>query len=204
MPLVVEGQMHHRAMHPDKVHAILRKHFPGLLVRPPEVSVDLGTSKVDFFCNITSVTDFTVTTKSASRPAIAATPVLARDSHNVNLVLLKALGRPFRRAEVKSCYLKDERSGSNLLHWAGEESPMKSRPAFFSYALCLALLVLAGILVQGLFRQAPSDSRNYNILSLILAICLPAITLPLPFVYSQLQSRGKGRWTYSQNEGGSL
>jgi hypothetical protein len=202
MPLVVEGQVHHRAMHPDKVHAILGKQFPGLLVRTPEVSVDLVACRVEFFFNVNSITDFTVTTKSVPKQVMAATPALARDSHNINLILLKALGRPFQRARVKSCFLKDERSGGNLLHWVRDESPMKSRPAILSYVLCLALLVIAGILVHGLFRQTPSDSRNYNILSLILAITLPAITLPLPFVYAQLESR-KGRWTYAQNEGGS-
>ena len=48
MPLVVIGQVRHRQMHPDKVHAILRKHFPGLLVRLPVESVGLGTCRWSF------------------------------------------------------------------------------------------------------------------------------------------------------------
>ena len=202
MTLVVFGRVGHRQMQLDKVEKALRKHLPGLLVTLPDFSVERSWCRVEIFCNTTLGLDFTVTPKSNTVPAPAAVAVLVREAENINEVLLKALGRPFQRAKISYCYLEDERSRSRLLNWAWEP-PLKSRAAVFSYILCFVLLVIAGILVYGLFRQHPSASRNYNIVSLIAAICLPALTLPLPFVYEHLRVRGSGRWIFSQTSGGS-
>jgi hypothetical protein len=201
MALVVSGQVRHRHMQPDQVHAALRKHLPGLLVSAPDFAVDRSTCRVRFFCNTSSILDFTVVLKSNPGPAPAAVAVLARETEILNATLTEALGRRFRRAKVEYCLLEDERSRSGLLSWAWEP-PLSSRPAKFSYILCFGLLILAGILVRGLLRQPPSASRSYNIISLILAICLPAFTLPLPFVFEHLKSRGNGRWVFSQTGGG--
>lgn len=77
---------------------------------------------------------------------------------------------------------------------------MSSRPAKLSYLICLALLILAGILVYVQLQQGPSEARDYNIVSLVLAVGLPALTLPLPFIFEHLKSRGAGRWSFSQVE----
>lgn len=162
---------------------------------------------MEFFCNTTSALDFTVTPKSNTVPAPATIAILVREAESLNEVLLKALGnralaRPFQRPSINYCYLEDERSRSRLLDWSWEK-PLKSRPAILSYALCVGLLIIAGFIVRGLLRQAPSASRNYNIVSMIAAICLPALTLPLPFFYDHLRSRRRGRWVFSQTGGGS-
>jgi hypothetical protein len=48
MALVVSGQVRHRHMQPDQVHAALRKHLPGLLVSAPDFAVDRSTCRVRF------------------------------------------------------------------------------------------------------------------------------------------------------------
>lgn len=198
MALVVSGQVRHRQMQPEQVHDTLRKRLPGLLVSAPDFSVDRSSCKVQFFCNTSSTLDFTVTLKSSRGPAPASVAMLVRETESLNSVLIDALGRWFRRAEVRYCLLEDERSRSSLLRWSWDP-PLRSRPAKLSYILCLGLLILAAILVRGLFQDTPTASRNYNIISLILAICLPALTLPLPFIFEHLKSRGSGRWLFSQS-----
>jgi hypothetical protein len=59
-----------------------------------------------------------------------------------------------------------------------------------------ALIILAGVLVTGQLDQKPSDARTYNIISLILAITLPALVIPLPFVFEHLKSKENGRWSF--------
>jgi len=202
MALVVSGRIAHRQMQPKQVGNALREYLPGLLVSAPDFAVDRSSCKVEFFCNTSSTLDFNVTLKVNVRSAPAAVAVLVRETESLNEVLIRALGRKLRKAKVKYCLLEDSQSHSSLLSWIWER-PLSSRPAKVSYALCAALLALAGILVYGLFRQAPSSSRNYNIISLILATCLPALTLPLPFVFEHLKSRGNGRWLFSQIGGES-
>ena len=203
MALVVSGQVRHRQMEPGQVHAALGKHLPGLLISAPDFSVDRANCKVGFFCNTSSTLDFTVTVTAGTGPAPATVALLVRETESLNAVLTKALTGGLRKARVQYCVLEDERSRSNLLTWAWEPT-LWSRPAKLSYVLCIALLILAGILVHGLLQQAPSDARSYNIVSLILAIGLPALTLPLPFVFEHLKSRGDGRWQFSQTGRGSL
>lgn len=198
--LVVSGQVLHPHMQPDQVHRALSKHLPGLLIKAPEFSIERSDCRVQFFCNTTSTLDFTVELKASGKPAPAAVTALVRETEILTDALISALGRRFRRAEVKYCLLEDEHSRSRLLSWAFED-PLSSRPAKFSYFICIALLILAAILVKGQLAQPASDSRNYNIISLLLAICLPALTLPLPFLFEKLQSKGAGRWTFSQNGG---
>jgi hypothetical protein len=200
MALVVSGQVRHRNMQPEEVHVNLSKRLPGLLVSAPDFSVDRSSCSVRFFCNTTSTLDFTVIPKSNPGPAPAAVAVLVRETESLNAALIEALGRRFQRARVEYCLLEDERSRSGLLNWTWDP-PLSSRPAKLSYILCGLLLILAGILVGGLLKQTPSASRNYNILSLIIAICLPALTLPLPFLFEHLKSRGSGRWLFSQGGG---
>jgi hypothetical protein len=199
--LVVSGQVRHRHMQPDQVHTALSGRLPGLLVSAPDFSIDRSDCRVQFFCNTSSTLDFTVELKAGSRPAPAAVAALVRESESLTDVLVSALGRRFRKAEVTYCLLEDERSRSRLLSWTWE-APLASRPAKLSYFLCVGLLILAAVLVKGLLQQPASDSRNYNIISLLLAICLPALTLPLPFVFEHLKSRGSGRWIFSQMGGG--
>jgi hypothetical protein len=177
MALVVSGQVRHRHMQPNQVHAALRRRLPGLRVGAPDFAVDRSNCRVQFFCNTSSTLDFTIVLKSNPGPAPAAVAVLVRETESLNAMLLQALGRRFRRAKVEYCLLEDERSRSGLLNWVWEP-PLSSRPAKLSYILCFALLILAGILVRGQLQQPPSASRNFNIVSLILAICLPALTLP--------------------------
>ena len=200
MALVVSGQLRHSHMQPDQVHFALSKRLPGLLVTAPEFSIERNDCRVQFFCNTSSILDFTVELKASGKPAPAAVAVLVRETEIITDALAGALGKRFRKAQVKYCLLEDEHSKSRLLSWASE-NPLTSRPAKLSYFLCIALLILAFFLARGQLQQPASDSRNYNIISLLLAICLPALTLPLPFVFEHMQSRGIGRWTFSQNGG---
>jgi hypothetical protein len=201
MALVVSGQVRHRHMQPEQVHTALSKRLPGLLVSAPDFSIERTDCRVQFFCNTSSTLDFTVELKASGKPAPAAVAVLVRETEILTDALVDALGRRFRKAQVKYCLLEDEHSRSRLLSWISD-APLTSRPARFSYLLCIGLLILAAVLVKGQLHQAASDSRNFNIISLLLAICLPALTLPLPFIFEHMQSRGTGRWTFSQNGGG--
>lgn len=188
-------------MQPHQIHAALGKRLPGLLISAPDFSVDHVDCRVLFFCNTSSTLDFTVEPKVGNRSAPAVVAALVRETESLTDVLAGTLGKHFRKAEVTYCFLEDERSRSRLLSW-GREAPLASRPAKLSYLLCAVLLVLAAVLAGGLLRQPATNSRNYNIVSLLLAICLPALTLPLPFVFEHLKSGGGGRWTFSQNGGG--
>lgn len=202
MPLVVTGRVRHRQLQPHQVQAMLRKHLPGLMVSAPDFSVDQNGCRVEFFCNTSSSLDFTVTLKSSGGPAPAAVAMLAREAQSLNVALLKALGRRFQRAEVRYCLLEDDKSRSSLLNWTWEP-PLSSRPAKLSYILCVALLIVAGVLTYFFLKQPAGAARTDNVILLILAICLPALTLPLPFVYEHMKTRGTGRWIYSQNVEGS-
>lgn len=197
MALVVSGQVRHPEMQPSQVEAALKKHLPGLVTAAPDFSVDRSSCKVLLFCNTTSTLDFTVTITAGSIPAPAAVALLVREADSLNGVLIKALGNRLRRADVQYCVLEDERSRSNLLSWT-REPPLSSRPAKLSYVLSAGLVTLAAILVRSQLQTAPSEARDYNVLSLILAIGLPALTLPLPFVFEHLKSKGTRRWSFSQ------
>ncbi|MGA5308685.1 hypothetical protein [Micromonospora taraxaci] len=197
MALVVSGQVRHPEMQPAQVEAVLKKHLPGLVAAAPDFSVDRSSCKVLLFCNTTSTLDFTVTITASSIPAPAAVALLVREADSLNAVLIKALGKSPRKAYVQYCVLEDERSRSNLLSWT-REPPLSSRPARLSYGIAAGLVVLAVILVRGQLQLPPSETRDYNVWSLILAIGLPTLTLPLPFVFEHLKSKGTGRWSFSQ------
>jgi TRAP-type C4-dicarboxylate transport system permease small subunit len=96
--------------------------------------------------------------------------------------------------------MEDERSLSPLLTWASEP-PLSSRPAKVSYFIGLIFVVLAGFLIYGQFQQPQSAGRDFNILSLGIAIGLPALSVPLPFVLEHFKSRETGRWSFSQTAG---
>lgn len=197
MALVVSGQIKHPPMQPSDVHASLRTQLPGLTISGLDFAIDLNNCKVEFFCNTTSTLDFTVTVPASGLPVPAAVALLVRETDALTSALISSLGGRFRRAEVKYCLLEDHRSRSELLSWSEEESPMTSRPAKLSYVISVLLIVLAIFLVKGQLDQPQSDARDYNVLSLILAIGLPALTLPLPFIFEQLRPRIRGRWTFS-------
>jgi hypothetical protein len=192
MALVVSGQARHRHMQPAQVHAALQRHLPGLVVSALDFSIERANCRIDFFCNTSSTLDFTVTVTAGAVPAPAAVALLVRETDSVTDVLTKALSRRLGKAELQYCVLEDERSRSGLLTWVRQEPPLASRPAKLSYLICLPLLILAAILVRGQLEQPRSDARDYNVLSLILAIGLPALTLPLPFLFEQLKTRGGG------------
>jgi hypothetical protein len=202
MPLVVTGRVHHRQMQPDQVHAVLCKHIPGLVVGTPDFSVDRNGCKVEFFCNTTTTLDYTVTPKSSGGPPPAAVTILAREAQSLNAAVLKGLGSRFNRAEIKYCYLEDDRSRSRLLDWLGE-NPLSSRPAKFSYILCAIIAIVGAVLVYLMFRQPSSDSRTDSIISLIVGVVLAMLAIPLPFFYEHFKLRGSGRWVYFQGGEGS-
>lgn len=202
MPLVVTGRVRHRQMQPDRVRAVLSRRIPGIVVSTPDFCVDQNDCKVEFFCTTTTTLDFTVTLKSGAGPAPANVAVLARMAQSLNAAVVRALWLPFRRAKIGYCYLEDDRSRSRLLDWV-REKPLSSRPAKLSYILCVVLFVVGGILVYLMFKQTPSDSRTDSIISLIVAIGLAVIALPLPFINEHLKLRGSGRWDYSQSGDGS-
>jgi len=202
MALVVSGQLRHREMQPTQIRAILKTHLPGLIASVPDFSIDRISCRIELFCNTTSTLDFTITVRAASIPPTAAVALLIRETDSLNATLTKALGKWYRKASVQYCLLEDERSRSNLLSWSNEP-PLLSRPAKLSYGLSFAMAVLAAIFVRSQLQLPPSETRDYNVLSLLLAIGLPALTLPLPFVFEHLKSRGSGRWSFSQIGGGS-
>ena len=201
MELLVSGRVRHCQMQPHQVHVALLKHLPGLIVNIPEFALERNTCKIELFCNTTSTLDYTVTLTRKTTLAPAAIALLAREADGLNPVLIKALGRRFRRAEMLYCIVEEPQNRSNMLKWVWE-SPLSSRPAKLSYLLTLGLLILAGILVYGELHQPASSARNLNVVSLLLAICLPALTLPLPFIFEYLKSHGGGRWLFSQIGGG--
>jgi hypothetical protein len=198
MPLMVSGRVRHCQLQPDQVHAMLSKHIPGIYTSVPDFAVDRNGCKIEFFCNSSSILDFTVTLTTVGGPAPAAVTLLAREAQSANEAVLKALGRRFRRAKIGYCYLEDEKSRGNLLTWSWEK-PLRSRPAKLAYLLCAMLLALGGVLTYITLRQPPSASRTDAVISLALAILLSVLALPLPFVFEHLKTKGNGRWIYLQN-----
>lgn len=200
MALVVTGRVRHPGMAPSEVQHRLSKHLPGLVVGGQEFSADRSNCRVEFFCNNSKMLDFTVIVTGSTLPAPATVALLVRETDSLHLAMTKALRKRMRKAWVKYSVLEDERSRSNLLTWSFE-TPLTSRPAKLSYLLCLILLALAGYLVSDQLRQPSTTARNDNIVSLLLAICLPAFTLPLPFLFERLKSGRGGRWLFLQMGG---
>lgn len=200
MALLISGQITHRHMAPEDVEAALKRHIPGLVVGPPDFSVERNLCRAEFFRNTTSTLDFNVVMVN-STPPHAALALLSREAETLSAALVGALSRRLRKAELQYCRLEDQRSRSPILIWT-KDSPLTSRAAKLSYGICLILLILGGVFVRDLLEQPPSVDRDYDVLSLVLAIGLPALTLPLPFVFEYVRGRGSGRWIFG-NPGGS-
>lgn len=200
MALVVSGRLKHRRLKPAQVRAALERHLPGLVVSSPDFSLSRAQCNVAFFCNTTSTLDFTVTVSGSSPAAPAAVAILVRETDILAETIRQALSTRLRRAKLEFCLLEDDRSKSGLLTW-DPSTPLKSSAAVASYIICGGLLVLAAFLVKGQMELPPSDTRDYNVISLLLAIILPAIAVPLPFLFEQLSSRGAGNWIFSQKGG---
>lgn len=205
MTLVVRGRVTHRELRPEQVEVALRKRLPALSASGLDFSVELATCKVEFFCNVSSMLDYTITAKSTKRPAPGLVVDLARETDTLHSVLLKSLGRrylPVQRPRVQFCRIEDNGSRSGLLRWT-RENPLWSRPAKFSYCIVLILIILAFTLIRNTLHQPASTTRNDYITSLILAVCIPAFLVPLPFFFEHFKARGSGRWIFSQGEEGS-
>jgi hypothetical protein len=183
-------------MQPREVHNVLKQHIPGLIVTNPDFSVERNNCKIEFFCTTTTTLDFTVTPRTSGGPLPAGVAVLTREAQWISDVLLSRL----KKAEFGYCKLEDKTSKSNLLSWIAEPRPLLSRPAKYSYIICGILLAVAAILSYIMMQQPSGDTRTDNVILLLLAICLPAATLPLPFFFEHLKSRGKkGRWVYLED-----
>jgi hypothetical protein len=202
VPLVVSGRVRHPAMPPEKVEKALRKRFPGLVREALDFSLQRSSCNVEIFCNTTSTLDFTVTVTGAAVTPPATVALLVRETDSLNDALARAMKRWPRRGRVEFCVLEDSRSRSHLLTWKNEP-PLRSAPAKLSYIICLALLALAGVLTYWVSQTPRFGATAYDLLALGLAIALPAVAVPLPFVFEHLRSRGAGRWLFSQLGGGT-
>lgn len=200
MGLVVTGRVRHRSLVPDQVESHLRTRLPKLQVGDFDFYVNRANCKVSFFCNETSALDFTVTVTSGTASAPADVALLVREVNSINATLIDALSKPFKRAQIDYCLLEDERSRSQLLSWSNEP-PLASRPAKVSYTIAVLILVFCGIVITWQFQQPPSDTRTFNIISLLVSAGIPAISVPLPFVFEHFRFRSSGRWSFSQNGG---
>ncbi|WP_152563789.1 hypothetical protein [Actinomadura welshii] len=198
MALVVSGQVRHSQRQPSDVEAKLRTHFPSLAnLSGYDFAVDRVDCRVQFTCNNSSTLDFNViiTNAAASSAAPAAVALLIRETNSLNLVLAKAMGGRFRKAQVEYCYLEDDPSRAKLLRWISDR-PLWSAAAKFSYILVALLAILGYILIKGQLGQPPSGDRTYNIVSLVIGIALPALAIPLPFLFQHLSNRENGRWFF--------
>jgi len=202
LALVVSGQVRHRHLQPQKVEELLRTRFPGLQTSAPDFSVDRTNCRVEFFCNTTSALDFTVTLNTSTNSATAAVALLVREADSVNAALNVALSGWLRAAETKYCVLEDHRSRSSLLIWS-RNRPLTSRAAKISYLLCVVLLTLGAALIYLQLQQPQTDTRDYNIISLALAIGLPVLAIPLPFVLEHFKSKDSSQWLFSDSTGGA-
>ncbi len=197
MALVATGQLHHQRMTPAQVKSALDPHFPGLAIGGPDYYLERPNCRVEFFCNNSSTLDFTVTSMAGSLPAPATVALLVREVESLQRGLAAGLSRRFAKARVQYCLLEDERSRSVLLQWQ-RDSPLLSAGAKLAYCLSVVLLVITAILVAWLLRQPRDPTRDYNLVSLVIAMSLPALTLPLPFVFEWLRARGSSRWAFLQ------
>lgn len=185
-------------MPPTDLKAILKGHLPGLVVGEPDFILDREKSKVDFFCNTTSTLDYTVSLK-AFAPTPGAVTMLVRETDSLNASLLAAL-KASGDAKISYCLMEDELSRGSLLRWSQRSAPLASRPAKVSYTLCALLLLLGAFLIYVVHQQPASPDRQIDVMSLALALGLPALSLPLPFVFEQLRDRGIGRWVFVGGE----
>ena len=200
MALVVTGQVRHRQLQPDQVMQALQTRLPNIVAASEDFQVQRPLSTIKFFCNNTCMLDFTVTIAATNLPAPATVAVLVRETDALNAVLVPALSKSFRRAEVEFCVMEDQRSRKELLSWK-REPPLTSRPARLSYLICFLLLTLGTLLIYKQFEQPPSDARTYNVVSLALAVGIPVIAIPLPFLFEHMKVKETGRWSVARMGG---
>lgn len=70
-----------------------------------------------------------------------------------------------------------------------------------SYLICAFLPLMAAVLVYFQLQHPPSPDRDLGILSLALAVGMPALAVPLPFLLEHYKKRETGRWIYSGADG---
>lgn len=187
-------------MPPDAVRRALLPHIPGLIQGGLEFTARRRNCEVSLFCNTASTLDFAITTTAGGLPAPATVVLLVREAESLHISLRKGLRRRMKGPALQYCILEDERSRSPLLSMTVEK-PLSSSGAKASYVLCLLLLLLAAGLTQWQLEQPDSPGRTFNIVSLLLGLVLPALTLPLPFVWEWLRSRGNPKWFFSSTPG---
>lgn len=202
LALVVSGRISHAHLQPDALRGALEERLPRLTIGIPDFFVERDACRVEFFCNSTTTLDYTIALKSGSSPAPAAVALLVRETDSINAVIISTLGKS-GRAQVEYCLLEDDRSRTSLLSWSPYPAPLKSRPAKVSYLICLALLLLGFFLICQQFQQPHQPGMEFNILSLALTMGLPALTLPLPFLFEHLRNVETARWVFSGGNGGA-
>lgn len=202
MALVVSGRIAHRHLQPDALRGALETRLPTLTVGIPDFFVERNACRIEFFCNTTTSLDYTITLKAGGVSAPAAVALLVRETDSVNAVVLSAL-RESGTAHIEYCLLEDDRSRTSLLSWSPHPSPLTSRPAKVSYVLCVALLLLGVFLIYQQLQQPIQPGREFNILSLALTLGLPALTLPMPFVFEHLRPKDRTRWIFAGGNGGA-
>lgn len=200
MALVISGRVHHRHMPEHKIEKVLRKQFPGLVIGYPDFSASRSGCRVEFFCNSATVLDFTIVITSTSKATPAAITLLVREAEALISALTKALSRPFGKYALSYCHLEDQGSRNILLTWSNE-APLTSPAARLSYAICVVLLIICAVLVYGQLQLPQNNGRDYDIMSLIVAIVLPALTVPLPFVFEHIRNRQTTRWLFGTKGG---
>lgn len=196
MALVVSGQIRHGKRQPSDVENDLKDYFPSLVnITAYDFVVDRINCRIKFTYNNSSTLDFSVTVTSPEVTAPAAVALLIRETDSLNLVLAKALSSRFNRARMQYCFLEDDPSMAQLLSWT-DDRPLKTSAASFSYVLTFLLAILCFFLIKGQLGQPPSDTRTYNIISLAVGIAIPAIAIPLPFLFEHLRRKESGRWYF--------
>lgn len=182
-------------MTPDEVYNALTPHIPALEVVGLEFAAKRKNCEITLFCNTGSTLDFSITTIGGGQTAPAAIALLVREAESLQSGLRDGLRRRYHAPSLQYCILEDERSRSRLLAMV-EEKHLSSSGAKLSYALCALLILIATITVVWQVNVAPESDKNYNIVTLLAALILPALAIPLPFVFEWLKSRGNPRWYF--------
>lgn len=199
MGLVVTGQVHHRELHPDKVREALSGHISDLTVGDLDFYVERKEYKVQFFCNNSRTLDFAVLSTTGYVPAPAMVSLLVRETESLRRALAAGLDSRVRKAKLNYCVLEDQRSRNVMLQWV-QDSPLKSAGARLSYLLSL-ILILSGLAVLAWLDLRPGIvTGRADMVAIAASILVPAMTLPLPFVFEWLRRGQVGRWIFVQGE----
>lgn len=200
MAWVVSARVRHRDLEPAQVQSALENRIPSLTSGGTDFLAEYSNVRVEFFCNSSNILDYTLTC-ATNRPAAPSLAILTRECEPLNEAVLRALSGRISKAELSYCLLEDGRTMTHLASWVKSQSPLRSRAAKVSYVLVLILLALAAVLAYPQLQHASAEARTSGIISLATSIVLPALMIPLPFLFAHFDRRSLGSWRLGQVSG---